>query len=283
MKIPSHQLEAFYETSQARSFSKAAKKLGITQSALSQRISGLEDGLETTLFIRESSGPRLTEAGEMLLRYCQTQGSMEQEVLSRLRKAEHSFAGVVRIAGFSSVMRSVIIPALAEFLRANPQVHCEFQQYEMNELPEVLRNAEADFVVLDYHLEKAGIAEYVLGREEYVVIESAQFDTPSDLYLDHGPHDNATESFFRTQPNAPKRYRRSFMGDVYGILNGTELGLGRAVMSKHLLKGNKKIREVGSYKKYYRDVTLNHYEQPYYSELHRKVVEVLKKESGKFL
>ncbi|MGZ3711533.1 MAG: LysR family transcriptional regulator [Bdellovibrionota bacterium] len=283
MKIPSHQLAAFFETAQARSFSKAAKRLGVTQSALSQRISHLENELETTLFIREAGGPRLTEAGELMLRFCQVQGSLEQEVLSKLQKSGTAYAGVVRVAGFSSVMRSVLMPALADFLRANPAVHCEFRSFEMGELFEVLRNAEADFVVLDYHLEKSGIQEYVLGREEYVVIESQQYASAPDIYLDHGPQDDATEAFFRTQPGAPKKYQRSFMGDVYGIISGVELGLGRAVMSKHLLKGNKKVKEVGSYKKYYREITLNHFAQPYYSELHQKVVQVLRAECGKFL
>jgi DNA-binding transcriptional LysR family regulator len=283
MKVPSHQLAAFYETALARSFSKAAKKLGITQSALSQRISQLESEIETTLLVRQAGGPRLTEAGEMVLRFCQVQGSLEQEVLAKLKKSGSAYAGVVRIAGFSSVLRSVLIPALGDFLRANPGVHCEFRSHEMPELYEVLRHAEADFVVLDYHLEKSGIEEYVIGREEYVVIESAHYESPSDVYLDHGPQDNATESFFRAQSGAPKKYRRSFMGDVYGIINGVELGLGRAVMSKHLVEGNKKVKEVSGYKKYYRDITLNHFAQPYYSELHRKVVQVLRKESGRFL
>ncbi len=283
MKTPSHQLAAFFETANCQSFSKAAKRLNITQSALSQRISGLEDELETTLLIRDPQGPRVTEAGEMLLRFCQVQGALEQEVLAKLKKAGTHYAGVVRIAGFSSVLRSVVIPALAEFLRANPEVHCEFRSFEVVDLVQVLRNAEADFIVLDYHLQRTGIQEYVLGQEEYVVIESAEYPSPKDIYLDHGPHDNATESFFAIQPQAPKKYRRSFMGDVYGILNGVELGLGRAVMSKHLLQGNRKVKVVKGYKKYVRDISLNHYEQPYYSELQQKIVAVLRENCRRFL
>lgn len=283
MQLPSHQLQAFFETVQAGGFSRAAKKLGITQSALSQRISGLEGQLEATLLIRDPAGPRLTEAGEQLLRYCQAQGSLEQEVLAQLKKAGTEQRGVVRIGAFSSVLRSVLIPSLAKFLRANPEVRCEFRSYEVVDLPDALRNAEVDFVVLDHHLERTGLCEHVLGQEEYVVIESARHESPEGLYLDHGPHDNATESFFRSQPGAPARYRRSFMGDVYGILDAVELGLGRAVMSKHLLKDGAKVRVVEGYRRYRRPITLNYYEQAYYPELHRKVVEVLRENCAAYL
>lgn len=69
------------------------------------------------------------------------------------------------------------------------------------------------------------------------------------------------------------------MGDVYGIITGVEEGLGRAVMSKHLLKNNKKIKGLKGHKKYLRDVTLNYFEQPFYSALHKEVVKQICKNS----
>lgn len=282
MKLTNHQLRAFFETAKLRSFSKAAEELNVTQSALSQRVSNLEGELETTLFIRDTSGPILTESGEMLFRYCQFNDTAENEVLVKLKSGREMVSGVIRIAGFSSVLRSVIIPSLAPFLRKHPHVQCEFRSYEVIELYEILKMAKTDLVILDYNLKKDGIVEEVLGQEEYVVIESSKFEAPSDIYLDHGPHDNATESFFRFQDRRPTSYRRTFMGDVYGILNGVELGLGRAVMSKHLLKGNNKVKIVKGYKKYCRDITLNYYEQPYYPHLHKLIIEELKKCSIQF-
>lgn len=282
MKLPSHQVSAFIELAKSKSFSKAANTLAVTQSALSQRISNLEVDLETTLFIREPSGLILTTAGEMLLRYCQTAQSLEEEVLKSLKSNSTRFAGTFRIAGFSSIMRSIIIPSLSPFLRDNPDVICEFKSFEVAELFDVLRSSKADIVILDYHLNKNGIIEHIIGQEEYVVIESRAYESPSDLYLDHGPHDNATESFFKFQSSAPKTFRRSFMGDVYGIINGVEEGLGRAVMSKHLLKNNKKVKTLKGYKKYVRDITLNYFEQPFYSTLQKEIVNQICKNSKVF-
>lgn len=282
MKIPSHHASAFIELAKTKSFSKAAIKLSITQSALSQRIAHLEADLETTLFIREPSGPILTTSGEMLLRYCQTAQSLEEEVLKSLKSTSTNFAGTFRIAGFSSVMRSIIIPSIAPFLRENPEVVCEFKSYEVAELFDVLKSSKADIVILDYHLKKNGIIEHIIGKEEYVVIESKSFESPKDLYLDHGPHDNATESFFNFQSSAPKSLKRTFMGDVYGIINGVEEGLGRAVMSRHLLKNNKKIKIIKGHQKYLRDITLNYFEQPFYPSLHKEIVKQICKNSKAF-
>ncbi len=140
----------------------------------------------------------------MLLRYCQTAQSLEEEVLKSLKSSSTNFAGTFRIAGFSSLMRSIIIPSLAPFLRDNPAVICEFKSFEVAELFDVLRSSKAGAVILDYHLNKNGIVEHIIGEEEYVVIESKDYESPQDLYLDHGPHDNATESFFNFQSSALK-------------------------------------------------------------------------------
>lgn len=283
MKIASAQLEAFSETAKLRSFSRAADKLGITQSALSQRVAKLEGDLETTLLIRDPSGPVLTEAGEILLRYCQMNDSLEQEVLGKLKSSTGELKGIIRIAAFSSVLRSVIIPSLAPFLRANPGVSCEFRSYEVVDLFGVLKNSEADLVVLDYRLQRSGYAEHILGEEEYVVIESSKFKSPDTVYLDHGPHDVATEMFFRAQPHASKSYTRGYMGDIYGIINGVEQGLGRAVMSRHLLRNNRAVRVIKGYRRYQRQITLNYFEQPYYSRLYQAVIEQIVKNSRAFL
>ena len=283
MRLAGHQISAFLELAQTQNFSRAAQKLGVTQSALSQRIANLESELETTLIIRDSAGLILTSAGELLLRYCQSAQSLEDEVLNQLKSNTEFLAGTIRIAGFSSVIRSVVMKALAPMLRANPNIICEFKSYEMIELYDVLKSAKADMVILDYHLNKNGIIEHVLGQEEYVAIESSKYQGPEDIYLDHGPHDNATESFFHFQNEHKKSYRRSFMGDVYGIIDGVENGLGRAIMSSHLIRDNKKIKIIKGHKKYLRDVTLHYFERPYYSKLHQKISQELIKQSKNYL
>ena len=283
MKLNSGQLEAFFKTATLQSFSKAADHLGVTQSALSQRIANLESDLQVALFIRNSKGLVMTTAGEILLRHCLVQDSLEKEALSQLKNSQQELSGVIRLAAFSSVLRSVVIPALSKFLRAHPKVRLEFSSYEVSELLGVLQNGSADLVVTDFSVQRSGIVETVLGREEYVAIQSVKYPVAENLYLDQSPEDHATEAFFQFQGSFPTNFRRTYMGDTYGIITGVEQGLGKAVMSKHLLKGNKAVKIMSGYKKYYLNVRLCHFEQPYYSRLHLAVTSALTQAAGEYL
>lgn len=275
MKLSHLGLSAFHQTAITLNVTEAARQLGITQSALSQRLAALEAELNSTLFIRDPKGMILTQEGEKLLRYTEMSNQLEGELLSSFQSDQSELVGGIRIAGFSSVMRSIIIPRMMSFMRQHSKVHVDFQSYEMTDLPQVLSTSRADMIVLDFALEKVGIHQQVLGFEEYVVIESAMYHGPIDVFLDHGPHDNATESFFKAQDKRPP-YRRSFMGDVYGIIQGVEEGIGRAVMSKHLIDGNKKIKVIKGFKAYRRPITLHYYERPFYSKLFQRVVQELR-------
>lgn len=283
MKISNLGLQAFIQTSKTLNVTTAAKELGLTQSALSQRIAQLESELEVTLFIRESRGLKLTEAGERLLRFSLLNQKLEEEVLEELKGAAHETAGTIRISAYSSVMRSVIIPTLAPFLVKHPKVQVYFQSLEMRELENELQTGRADIIITDYTWDKKGVVADVIGQEEFVAIESKKHKSPGDLYLDHGPEDNATADFFRQQKKSPKVFRRSFMGDVYGIIDGVELGLGKAVMSKHLIENNKNIKINSSYVGIKRPVTMYCFDQPYYSRLMKLVMSELKLKSKSFL
>ena len=103
MSILSSQIEAFLMLAEVHHFTKASKRLGLSQSALSQRILNLEDDLEMTLFIRDFSGVRLTESGQDLLRYCQVIQSAESDFLAKVKGPDlgkgSSIVGAIRIAG----------------------------------------------------------------------------------------------------------------------------------------------------------------------------------------
>lgn len=176
MKLSSLFLEAFFAVSKTLNFSRASKELHITQSALSQRILNLEDHLGTKLFIRDPAGARLTESGHLLLRYCQAQSALEEELLSKLlpkpNKNESSLGGTIRIGGFSSVVRSLVMPRLNSLVSRNPQVKVEIFVRELSELPSLLKRGQADFIVIDRALEGSDLEYREIGEEENVLAES---------------------------------------------------------------------------------------------------------------
>jgi DNA-binding transcriptional LysR family regulator len=276
VKINNLGIQAFYECARLGNMTEASKALFVSQSALSQRISQLEGELETTLFTRECKRLILTQNGEDFYHYCRNQLNLENEVLAKLKGDEKNLSGTIRLATYSSVMRSLIIQKLAPLVRKHPNVRVDLQIYEVVELENVLKQGRADFIICDFSLNKKGVLEHIIEDEEFVVIKSKKYDSNQSVFLDHGPHDNATEAFFSIQnDNKKEKYTRSFMGDVYAIIDGVEHGYGKAVMSRHLIENNKKVEIVSGYKRYFRKVTLHYDEKVYYPTLFKRVRDIL--------
>jgi DNA-binding transcriptional LysR family regulator len=270
-------LDAFFAAARSLNFSLAARELHITQSALSQRIKGLEEELDLTLFVRLPRGVQLTEAGTRLLRYCQARFSMEQELLEQLtgRSTKQGLGGVVRIGGYSSIVRSVLMPALGPILRDNPHVQVHFQSAELRDLPDLLLTGNVDFIVTDSPLHRADVETVELGQEECVMTESTEHGAPDGVYLDHDPDDPTTAKFFRMQAEPLPEYRRCFMDETYAIIDGVALGLGRALVSRHLIARDARIRVVAGYRSMFVPVLLHYHKQPFYTALQRAAIREL--------
>ncbi len=284
MSISSLNLDAFLAVAQTEGFSSGAEHLNITQSALSQRIKNLEEDLGLTLFIRTPTGATLTEQGERLLRYCQTKNSLESELIHELNGAKNiEVSGTIRVASYSSVLRSVLIPSLKPLLQKHPHLLCEFVCAGMSDLPSMLQRGETDFIVMDYRLAKANLETAVLGQEKYVLIEGLKSFDRDDIFLDNDFSDRATETFFKVQGSKSPKYRRSYFDDCYGIIDGVAQGLGKAVMPEHLVSNNSKIKIAKGLKPHKVDVVLHYYSQPFYSRLHQAVIDTLTKNTQSFL
>lgn len=283
MDLASHELQAFRMVAQTLSFSQAAERIHITQPALSQRIQSLEKNLGLTLFVRDPKGVKLTEAGLRLLRYCQIKDHLESELLNDLVKApDGRLGGRLRIAAYSTVLHSVVMPALAPLLRENPAVQFEFNMYEMDDLIGVLERAESDFVVMDRTIERSNIQNLALGEEKYVLIQSRDFPV-REVYLDHDPNDQTSEQFFKTQGEKRPELVRSYVDDIEGILSGVALGLGQGVVPRHLVDEHRPLRIAKGHRLMHVPVVLHYFRQSYYSNLQKATIEALKLNSSKFL
>ena len=118
-------LIAFLAVARERSFTKAAAKLGVSQSALSHAISGLEAILGLRLLTRTTRSVSPTEAGERLLltvghRFEEIEA--ELEALSELREKP---AGTIRITAIDYVADTILWPKLAKFLPEYPDIKVE--------------------------------------------------------------------------------------------------------------------------------------------------------------
>ncbi len=118
-------LLAFLAVARERSFTKAAAKLGVSQSALSHTIRALEARLGVRLLTRTTRSVSPTEAGERLL---QTVGPRLEEIeaeLGALSDFREKPTGTIRLTAVDHVVDAVLWPKLAPFLRKYPDIKLE--------------------------------------------------------------------------------------------------------------------------------------------------------------
>ncbi|HTV83924.1 MAG TPA: LysR family transcriptional regulator [Dyella sp.] len=119
-------LQSFVIVAREGSFTRAAAQLGLTQSALSQSIRGLEEKLGIRLLTRTTRSVSPTDAGERLL---QTVGQHLDDIdaeLDALTALREKPAGAVRITCGDHVLRNTLMPKLLPILRQYPDVQIEF-------------------------------------------------------------------------------------------------------------------------------------------------------------
>jgi DNA-binding transcriptional LysR family regulator len=118
-------LAALVAVGRERSFTKAAAKLGVSQSALSQTIRQLEARLGVRLLTRTTRSVSPTEAGERLMR---TVGPRFEEIeaeLAALSELREKPAGTVRITATEYATNSSLMPKLGKLLRDYPDIKIE--------------------------------------------------------------------------------------------------------------------------------------------------------------
>lgn len=270
------QLAAFAAVVRAGSFTRAAHELHLSQPALSRRIAGLEDALGATLLVRAPAGPTLTDAGRRTLAFVHAQRALEDELLGELRGAPTELRGQIRVAGPSSIVPAMILPALAELVRAHPALQLEARTADTDALLGMLLRGAADFIVTGEPTEHEDLVTIALGHEEYVMIEAVN-GSPPDVYLDSSASDRTTAWFLGEQPARarPRRWRRSFLHNEAGILLGVELGLGRAVKPRQTIPAGSPVRVLPDFTPVRKAFHLQHRAQRFYGRLHHEVVALL--------
>src|SRR5438477_10382593 len=118
-------LLAFLAVGRERSFTKAAAKLGVSQSALSHTIRELEARLGVRLLPRTTRSVAPTEAGERLLHALGPRFEEIDAELAALSELRDKPAGTIRITATEYVVDTLLWPKLAKFLRRYPDIQIE--------------------------------------------------------------------------------------------------------------------------------------------------------------
>ena len=130
-----HNLAAFVAVAQERSFTRAAAKLGVSQSALSQTIRNLEARVGIRLLTRTTRSVAPTEAGERLLHGVAPRFEEIDAELDALSKLRDKPAGTIRITSTENAANAILRPVLRRFLPHYPDIRVEIVvDYGLNDI-----------------------------------------------------------------------------------------------------------------------------------------------------
>jgi len=183
-------VQAFLAVAQERSFTKAAAKLGVSQSALSHTIRGLEARLGLRLLSRTTRSVSPTEAGERLLRAVGPHVVEIENSLAALSELREKPAGTIRITTGEHAAETILWPALAKLLPRYPDIKVELiVEYGLTDIvaerydagvrigEQVAKDMIAVRIGPDLRMAVVGAPSYFEGR--------AKPKTPQDLTAHH--------------------------------------------------------------------------------------------------
>jgi DNA-binding transcriptional LysR family regulator len=122
VKSELNELASFALVASERNFTRAAARLGLTQSALSHSVRGLEQKLGVQLLARTSRTVAPTAAGAALLRQLSPALEQIEGALAEVKKLRERPAGRVRLVMSKNAVPMVLLPKLAAFSQAYPEI-----------------------------------------------------------------------------------------------------------------------------------------------------------------
>ncbi|MDI2033790.1 LysR family transcriptional regulator [Paenarthrobacter nitroguajacolicus] len=158
----------------------AADELRITPSAVSQQLTKLENEAGQALLLRTPKGSVLTPAG---LAMAEAGEEIERALnVARSRmQGQAEVAGVVRVGGFTSFMRTVVIPRLPEWREQYPQLQIQLVEDDFPALMRLFRQRQLDAVVVEQDSTTSGQRPLAAG-----MVEEPLLDEPWKLVVPAG-------------------------------------------------------------------------------------------------
>jgi LysR family transcriptional regulator, nitrogen assimilation regulatory protein len=166
------QIRSFIAVCEEASFTAAAARERATQSGISQHIKKLEAKLGIELFERDRGDIRLTTAGKIYYAEC-------VDVLKRLDAAQQRVAasrvlGSIRVGLMPTFTRSILSPALAQFLQQSPESEIHIVEAYSGVLTDMVLRDELDFAVVPSFEGAAGISHQLLARDRETLVSARQ-------------------------------------------------------------------------------------------------------------
>jgi DNA-binding transcriptional LysR family regulator len=164
------QLECFVAVAEELHFRKAGERLGLSQSALSERISALEQELGARLFFRTTRQVSLTQTGAEFVQDAKKILSDIEKSVSNVRHSAESNLRHIRISGVDEAISMLLPKVLLRFRETDPSVHVQILEISSSEQhSQELISHRTDIAFLRTPQEEDFIASELLYRQPVVV------------------------------------------------------------------------------------------------------------------
>jgi DNA-binding transcriptional LysR family regulator len=183
------QLEVVRAVAETGSFTAAARRLHVSQSAVSRQILLLEEELREPLFLRLGRKVRLTDAGEALLQLSRRVLTDIRETAATIADRQAALKGTLRLGGGMTVCLHVFPDLLKEYRRKHREVEVKLTTGSTPQLVERVRAGAIDVALLTLPIEGADLVQERVMREELLLVTHPSHPlarqrrlTPRDLH-----------------------------------------------------------------------------------------------------
>ena len=148
-------------------FTKASEYLSLTQPAVSHHIKQLEEELGVSIFLRKKGDLRLTEAGEIVIKYVKRMNAMYDRMKGVLEDRENN-VDRLKIGITHTAESNVIAEVLAKYGNDNPNIMITIITDSIKNLYTMLKNYEIDFAIVDGATERSEVQSILLDTDYLV-------------------------------------------------------------------------------------------------------------------
>lgn len=246
------QLEALVRLVEERSFSRAAKRMYLTQPSLTKHIRNLEEALGAKLVNRASRAFTLTPEGRVACDYARRILKLREEAMDRVVRARESEAGDIRLAA-STIPATYILPsAIAGFREKYPDIRTSVRAADSSEVIETVLENGAEIGFIGKKPTSAKLVDEPLWQDRMVLavpathswakrrsVRVCEFEREPFVIRERGS--GTREAFERCLAEAgrtdPARLRVvAEMGSSEAVKEAVIAGVGVSVLSLHAIR-----------------------------------------------
>jgi DNA-binding transcriptional LysR family regulator len=182
-QLENFRLKVFRAVAEQLSFHKAAKRLFLTQPAVTLQIKALEDDLGVRLFDRAARRVSLTRQGALLLAHAQKLAALASEAEQDLAATQGQSAGNLALGASTTIAQYVLPRLIAAFLAENPRVQLSLHSGNTEEVVHLLLHDKVAVGLIEGPARDQAVRAEPFMHDELVLIAPPDFE-PDRLSCD---------------------------------------------------------------------------------------------------